>query len=246
MMSTPFVVTLAAGKGSRLRGLSQRQPKCLTVLAGRTLLDWQREAFDQVDLRHRALVVRRGWPPMPVEAEHAISVSGAGGPMDSLFAAIPEPGSAGILVCYGDIVFHPGIVRALLGTSGDICVVADRNWHALWSLRFDSVLEDAERFRASGTSITEIGGRADEAAGIEAQFIGMMKLSPLGFRQLVRLHRIGDDSTALLSRAVTAGIPAIATFIDGRWCEVDTDRDIESYRMALGRAEPWSHDWRQG
>ena len=38
-------VILAAGRGSRMGGRTEAKPKCLSVLAGKTLLDWQLEAL---------------------------------------------------------------------------------------------------------------------------------------------------------------------------------------------------------
>jgi L-glutamine-phosphate cytidylyltransferase len=244
-MTEPLVITLAAGKGSRLGEASRGLPKCMAILGGRSLLDWQRVAFEELDLRNRLLVVRADASPALNRDESVIIVSGDGGPMDSLFAVKPEHHFSQIIVCYGDIVFHPQIVRTLLKAQGEICVIADRDWHALWSMRFDSVLDDAERFRADGAEIIEIGGRAEDCAQIEAQFIGMMKLSASGFETLRSMHRIGDDSTSLLARAIANGIAVTAIHIDGQWCEVDTERDLDCYGHALSQTGSWSHDWRQ-
>ena len=42
-------IILAAGRGSRMGALTDPAPKCLTTLAGQTLLDWQREKMAQVE-----------------------------------------------------------------------------------------------------------------------------------------------------------------------------------------------------
>lgn len=244
-MSETVVITLAAGMGTRLGKASLGLPKCMAMLGDRSLLAWQRVAFEQAKLRNRRVVVRRDVSLPLTSDEKAVVVSGEGGPMNSLFASELESGFTDVIVCYGDIVFHPEIVKSVLGAQGDICVVADRDWHSLWSMRFDSVLDDAESFRALGNSIAEIGGRAKNRVDIEAQFIGMMKLSAKGFEQLRRLFRTGDDSTRLLARAIAGDVPVTAKFIDGRWCEVDTERDLDCYRDALSRPALWSHDWRQ-
>ena len=164
--------------------------------------------------------------------------------MDSLFSIDAQRVPHGVVVCYADIVFHASVLQTLLAARGDICIVADRAWLNLWKCRFDSILDDAETFRAQGTSILEIGGRAQAASEIEAQFIGLMKLSPQGFATLRALHEQGDDSTRLLSRAVRAGVPVQACFIEGRWCEVDSPGDVAAYQQALANPEIWSHDWR--
>ncbi|WP_281243914.1 NTP transferase domain-containing protein [Dokdonella immobilis] len=235
---------LAAGSGSRMGMRSTSTPKCLTLLAGHALITWQRRAFVESGMSDRLLVVLEDSPLTAAADEEIQRVSGTRGPMDSLFSIDAERISHGAVVCYADIVFHASVLQTLLASAGDICIVADRAWLKLWECRFDSILDDAETFRARGTSILEIGDRAQEVNEIEAQFIGMMKLSPQGFATLRALHEPGDDSTRLLSRAVRAGVPVQACFIEGRWCEVDSPSDVAAYEQALGGPEIWSHDWR--
>src|ERR1044071_3517735 len=43
--STPSIVILAAGEGTRLRPHTLDRPKCLVPLAGRPLLAWQTDAL---------------------------------------------------------------------------------------------------------------------------------------------------------------------------------------------------------
>ena len=245
MRSNLRVVTLAAGHGSRLGIGPQQQAKFMTELGGKTLLDWQRIAYEQARLHERLLVVRPEAAPTLEPGEHCVHVSGIGGPMDSLFAIDASAADNGLIVSYADIVFHPEIVTSLLAVEqSDICIVADRNWLALWSLRFDSVLDDAEPFQANGNSLIAIGGQATDPDEIEAQFIGMMKLSPHGFQQLKELSQVGDDTTKLLARALATGIHVDICYIDGRWCEVDTQRDITCYQKAIDNPARWPHDWR--
>lgn len=245
MSALPKVIVLAAGNGSRLRKLSLGRPKCLTPLAGNTLLDWQRKAFEQSGMKERLLVVREGSTIVAEAHEEVLHISGIGGPMDSLFSVDADRVPNGALVCYADIVFNASIVDTLLEADGDICIVADKAWFSLWSCRFDSVLDDAETFRTRGTSVVDIGGCARHPSEIEAQFIGMIKLSPRGFEQLRVLHEPGDDCTRLLDRAIRHGLTVTAVFIEGRWCEVDSPEDVSAYHEALGKSEPWIHDWRE-
>lgn len=246
MKSGLRVVTLAAGHGSRLGIESLQKAKFMTELDGKTLLEWQRIAFSRAGLHERLLVVRSEAMPTPEPGERCLHVSGLGGPMDSLFAIDDRDADRGLIVSYADIVFHPDIVSGLLGAAeSDICIVADRNWLALWAMRFDSVLDDAESFRAIGPALIEIGGRAAHPDEIEAQFIGMMKLSPRGFQNLKSLRQTGDDTTKLLSRALASGMQVDVCYIHGHWCEVDTQRDLACYRNLIAAASPWSHDWRE-
>jgi choline kinase len=243
-VKTPLVATLAAGMGSRLGAGAAGRPKCMSELGGRTLLDWQRDAFERAGMRRRVLVVREGAGLTTVPGEQLRIVDGRGGPMDSLFALPPAEVADGVVSCYGDIAFHPRHLEALLRAPGDVRIVADRHWLSLWSLRFDAVLDDAERFRALGDRLTAIGGRARDASEIEAQFTGLMMLTSTGWDRLEALRCAGDDTTGLLSRALASKVAVGVAFVSGGWCEVDTATDLHCYRTALERSGGWSHDWR--
>ena len=52
-------VILAAGRGSRLGALTDLSPKCLTIVAGRTLLDWMLDALSQSGIE-QVLIVGKG------------------------------------------------------------------------------------------------------------------------------------------------------------------------------------------
>ena len=49
-------IILAAGRGSRMQNLTQKQPKCLVNLRGKALLDWQLEALRAAGISEIAIV----------------------------------------------------------------------------------------------------------------------------------------------------------------------------------------------
>jgi len=49
-------IILAAGRGSRMKKLTSNQPKCLTNLNGKPILDWQLEAFKKSGITEVAIV----------------------------------------------------------------------------------------------------------------------------------------------------------------------------------------------
>jgi NDP-sugar pyrophosphorylase family protein len=54
------------------------------------------------------------------------------------------------------------------------------------------------------------------------------------------------DMTTLLQKLIGDNIAVQVVEIEGRWCEVDTEQDLDLYvaRLASDQGEPWSHDWR--
>ncbi|MDC8014362.1 phosphocholine cytidylyltransferase family protein [Tahibacter soli] len=245
-------VILAAGSGSRMGRFTRTRPKAMLALAGRSLLAWQRGALATAGIDETTVVT--GHAHTAVHADGCRIVHNAdwadSGPIASLRCA--RPATLGdVLLVYGDGVFHPSFAHALAASRADVAITVDRQWRALWSRRFDDVLADAESLRHADGRLIEIGRRATDAAAIEAQFTGLVRFSAAGWahaeRALAALpeerqRRI--DTTALLALLLEAGVAIETVAVDGRWCEVDSARDLALYRLLAHRSPGWSHDWR--
>lgn len=243
---------LAAGRGTRLGPLTDRRPKCLVRLVGRTLLDWQLSALQKAGIKEIAIVTgyRAAQVASPRVATFLNPAFATTNMVASLWCARGWLRAAPCIVGYGDIVFHSGIVTALLRASPSIAIAYDVAWRALWEARFDRPEDDAESLRVRGSRVVEIGGRINDLAAVDGQYIGLLRFTPPGWRRVEqRLRQLDDgdlqrlDMTALLARLVDAGVRIGAVAIRGRWCEVDSPRDLALYRAKL-RTRAWSHDWR--
>lgn len=245
---------LAAGRGSRMRALTANQPKCLVRIAGKPLLDWQLSALQTAGLRQIAVV--RGY--------HAQKLSGPGyelidnprwaetNMVGSLSCASDWLQADACVVSYSDIAYHPTIIQRLAGTPGEIVISYDRWWKQLWTQRFQDPLSDAESFscRPDGR-LAEIGGRSDSVHRIQGQYMGLLKFTPIGWGQVAGFlkglssqERDRLDVTSLLRQLLAAGISVHTVPIEGKWCEVDSDEDLELYEEQLRGGSPWRHDWR--
>jgi choline kinase len=246
---------LAAGRGSRLGGLTADRPKCLTPLAGRPLLEWQVAALRAAGaspvvavggyragtLRGRTdrLLLNPRWSETNMVATLACA------------AELLESGP--VVVSYADIVYDAAHVRALDAAGGDIALTNDRDWARLWRARSEHPLSDAESFRVREGRVLEIGGRAARMEEIEGQYMGLLRFTPAGWgvvaRHLAALPAAAVDRldmTGLLGALVAAGVPVEGVAVEGGWCEVDTEADLRIYENALAGADRWSHDWRGG
>ena len=256
-------VILAAGRGSRMKALTEEKPKCLVELAGRPLLHWQTGALRAAGIK-RILVVR-GYAAHCIRGDFATvenprwaatnmvaSLLCADAFARAFFAAV----GGRLLVSYSDIVYHPDHVRQLLAANGDIAISYDTRWEALWKLRFANmpggVLADAETFRQEGGLLREIGGRAATLDQIHGQYMGLLGFSAAGWQTLVdacvalapsAVDKL--DMTGLLRLLLERKTAISAVPVEGRWCEADSASDLGSYERALTTGH-WSHDWRYG
>lgn len=250
-------IILAAGRGSRMGAMTADRPKCLTVLAGQTLLAWQMTALREAGVSEITLV--RGYAGDYLPAADCQAVDNprwAGTNMvASLCCAARYLEAETCTVSYGDIVYHPSAVRTLMAAEGDIVVAYDRLWSGLWNDRFNDPLDDAENFRSEGGRLAEIGGKVADLGRVQGQYMGLLKITPDGWRAMERfIHALAPaerdriDATSLLSQMLAGGAVVRTSPVDGRWCEVDTASDLELYERRLAQADQggtrWDHDWR--
>ncbi|HEY3749884.1 MAG TPA: phosphocholine cytidylyltransferase family protein [Pseudonocardiaceae bacterium] len=230
-------IILAAGRGSRLRGLTDDRPKCLVELAGHPLLSWQRAALSAGGVTEVAIVA--GYradslllPGLPMFVAPRWADTNM---VMSLATAAPWLRERPCVVSYGDIVFSPATVRALIDTPGDLAISYDPRWYDLWDRRFTEPLDDAETFRrAPDGSLAEIGRRAGSATEIEGQYMGLLRFTPAAWAAVEELlaglpasRRDRLDMTGLLQLLVETGNRVDTVACAGPWGEVDHENDLD-------------------
>lgn len=246
-------IILAAGRGSRLNQLTEHQPKPLVLLAGKSLFDWQTQALETAGVNDLTVITGyRGEQFADYDITQIHNPYWAtSNIVRSLLAADDLLQQDGCLVSYGDIVYHPDIIRKLLAVSADIAIGYDTAWLALWSQRFIDPLSDAESFYTENHQLLDIGRKVTNISEIAGQYMGLLLFRPAGWRQVKQLltdysqQQIDKlDMTTLLSRLLAAGgiIETVAT--KGQWLEVDDPEDLALYQAKLEQNVVWLHDWR--
>lgn len=239
-------ILLAAGRGSRMAGLTEARPKCLTPLRSRPLLDWQLQSLRAAGVTEIAavtgyrgeLLARPGLQTFvnPRWAETNMVMS--------LLAAAAWLRTSDCLVSYSDIVYTPETVSALAAARGERVIASNREWLRIWQARFAQPLEDAESFQVDAQGrLREIGRRATDLAQIQGQYMGLLRFTPAGWRQVeTLLARFGEaadrlDMTSLLQALLEAGMVIDTVPIDGGWLEIDSESDL-AVAEALIETEP--------
>lgn len=245
-------VILAAGRGSRLQDLTAEQPKPLARLAGKPLLEWQLQALESAGVDAVHLV--SGYCREALESYGHSRLYNAhwatSNMVRSLLRADSLLSSGSTLVCYGDIVYRPDIVRDLIASQAPLSITYDLDWWDLWSARFEDPLSDAETFRQQAGQLLGIGEKPARREEIEGQYMGLLKFTAEGWSQVkALLAEMSDaqidklDMTSLLRALLQAGTAIAAVAVRGGWVEVDNPSDIALYEQRI--AQPgWSHDWR--
>ncbi len=241
---------LSAGRGSRMGTLTELKPKALTVLYGKTLLDWQLETLDILNIKKKIIV--SGYKSELISGNFEKYKNDRWkdtNMVSSLFCAPKFNGST--IVSYSDIVYNSDHVKMLLDSAYDITITADKFWEQLWTLRFDNPLDDAETFIHKNGYLQEIGEKTSNISNIQAQYMGLLKLTKNGWLIMQDLfnsfstHKQDKmDMTGMLNELIKNGINVNVIFVEGKWCEVDSHKDVLIYEKELKNNNSWKHDWR--
>lgn len=232
-------IILAAGRGSRMGGLTSDQPKCMTLLGGKPLVQWQLDALRDGGIDEVAIV--RGYlaETFSLPVHYFDNRRWAQTNMVlSLAQARPWLGETPCVVSYSDIVYGHNSVARLVAAEGDIVITYDPHWRQLWELRFDDPLKDAETFRIDAAGrLLEIGRRAASMDEIGGQYMGLLRFTPRGWQQVEdflatlpaeQADRL--DMTSLLQRLLERGVAVHTVAIGEPWYEVDSESDLRLYQ----------------
>ena len=243
-------IILAAGRGSRMGSETAIKPKCLTTLAGKTLLNWQLDSINNVDIND--VLVVRGYRAEMIKGDFKVVDNPRWSETNmvaSLFCA--ESSEKNTIISYSDIVYKSTHIEKLMKAEYDITITADKYWEELWSARFDNPLDDAETFKSINNELVEIGGKANHINEIEAQYMGLLKLTPKGWNTIHEIYqsfppqkRDKIDMTSMLNELLVRKIKIYVVFVEGGWCEADTYSDILAYEEKLNKPNEWKHEWR--
>ncbi|WP_437479003.1 phosphocholine cytidylyltransferase family protein [Sorangium sp. So ce1014] len=185
-------VIIGAGRGSRLRHLTEELPKTLVPILGRPMLDSILDAlaaggFKRSDVvfvcGYKADVIRAAYPDLTYVENRDWEQNNI---LLSLLCA-REHLEGGFVSTYADIVYRPEIVADLVRSPHDITLACDTDWRRRYVGRSQHPETDAEKLRADAASadrVVELSRRIppEAAAG---EFIGVMKLSARGAAQFL-------------------------------------------------------------
>jgi choline kinase len=236
-------VILAAGRGSRMSGLTEDRPKCLVELAGQPLIRRQIAALRGGGVSTIGIV--RGYLGTKIDIEDVTYFENPRwretNMVMSLVAAATWLQSDSVVISYADIFYQPDIVRDLATSSGDLVVAYDPRWRSLWARRFVDPLSDAETFRTDARGdLIDIGRRTTQIDEIEGQYMGLLKFAPRAWRAVEAVLAAADaktrdtmDMTTLLRALLDSGFPIGTVGIAGQWGEIDSSDDLELYEKMI-------------
>ncbi len=241
---------LAAGRGSRMLGLTKDRPKGMIELGGKSLLQWQIDAMKRGGVDEIYLVggyqidslKTLGYPCIENPLWNQTNM------VESLKCADDVLSKKETIISYADIACSSEIFKILKKEPSDIAITYDLLWRKLWEERFANPLDDAETFSIREGKLRDIGRKPAGYQEIEGQYMGLIKLTPQGWDRIKTLFKKLDtkmiDMTTLLQALLQNGVAIQGIPISGKWCEADSPNDLKCYEAKLNSQTLWAHDWR--
>lgn len=240
------VIILAAGRGSRLGERTRDRPKCMCILRGRTLLDRCLESLEQAGIARKDIGIVTGYRSEMFMTSDVTYFHNEIWEQTNMFYSLTMADSwlktEPCLVCYSDIVFSSGAIRALAGAAAPLAITSYSGYWELWEKRMNDPLEDLETFRVSAAGrLLEIGKKPTTRTDIQGQFMGLLRFTPESWGWVERtlqqpMSKPPDklDMTTLLQELLQRNYPIQSVSTDDLWLECDSEHDLEVYEQYFG------------
>jgi L-glutamine-phosphate cytidylyltransferase len=240
---------VAAGLGSRLKGHTENNPKCMLDFGGKTLLERQLASYKKNGIKDISLI--RGYKKNKINYKGIKYFDNNDYKNNNILNSIfygEDVINGNIIISYSDILFEPFVVKRAMESDHDISVIVDIDWRDYYIGRKDHPLSEAENvIFNSNNEVVKIGKIASDKEEVHGEFIGMIKLNHKGCEILKQnFHRVKKlfwnkpfqraqifqkaYLTDMIQELVDIGIKVHCVIIERGWKEIDT---VEDYKKAL-------------
>jgi len=242
-------IIIGAGRGRRLKHLTEDVPKPLVPIMGRPMLDSVLEALETGGLGadrtvficgYKAEVIQERYPQLSYVENRDWDSNNI---LLSLMCARAHL-EDGFVSTYADIVYRPEAVEKVVASPHDITLVCDTDWRRRYTDRSEHPEADAEKLVLDGDRIVALSRTIDPEAAT-GEFIGVLQMTPKGAEQFLAAFdgyraKYQDDDVFhegrtfekaylidLLAKMIASGVPMHAASVHGGYMEIDTTQDAE-------------------
>ena len=239
-------IIIAAGSGIRLGKLTKKIPKSMLKVNGKSILERQVELFKKHGIKNVFVITGPNSKKFDLKnifyikdenyQKHDI--------LESLMVAKNNIKND-IIISYSDIIIEEKILIDIVKSIHDIGVVVDLNWKKAYNDRKNHPLSEAENVMIKNGEIKKIKKNISEYGKNEkiGEFLGLIKLSNKGSKILVKQYvklkktHVGKFQNAnnldkayltdIIQELIDNNFKISPIEINGKWCEIDTEEDLE-------------------
>jgi len=240
-------IILAAGMGMRLLPDTENTPKGMIKLFDKSIIEMQIDIFkkcgiDDISVVTGYLAEKINFQPINYFKNENFSTTAGN---ESLYCAKQKLNDT--IICYADLVFDISIIKKMVDFNGDVGIAVESDWKSRYTSRTLHPISEADNvlFDESGM-IIELRKNIQKSNSNIGEFLGVMRLSSKGsslflkrFSELKEYH-VGTfhDSPSLkqsilpdmIQELIDLGINVEPVMISEKWCEIDTEQDLDFAR----------------
>ena len=239
-------VVLAASRGAELGALTEDRPKAMVRIGNKPLL--QHIADGYMSLGVKDVVVVRGYRKSQVDLPGLSYVDNDDysdtGELSSLARALEQvPDSRGLLISYGDVLFHKFVPQSLIDFGDSIAVPVDTNWResANRDRKADYVSCSCPSSRESFNVAVTLEAVSDDALlddmsgqTIHGEWMGLIWVPSAKLEALRALvaELVADPRyqraklPVLLNELVARRHEVRVSYLAGHWLDIDSLEDV--------------------
>jgi len=243
------VIIIAAGSATRLGKLTEKKPKGLLQINGKSILERQIELFRKYGIED--IIIITG-PHKKFGIDNVTYVEDTDyqhhDVLGSLMAA-KDFLKGKILTCYSDILFDEEILKEILNFSGDIGIPIDLDWRKNYIGRTQHPKSEADNVILNQKTILKIKKNISfcNTNEVIGEFLGPVIFSENGSKIFVEKYNKLKNThcgnfhnapslkkaylTDMIQELINNNIKIDPILINGKWCEIDTYEDFQKAKL---------------
>lgn len=240
-------IIIAAGSGKRLGNKTEKVPKGLLEINGKSILERQINIFKKNNIKDIIIIVGPHKDKFKFDSvkyvedleheKHDVLLS--------LMAAKKEI-KDDVIITYSDILFDEKIFHEIIKSKIDIGVVTDLSWEQKYENRSEHPKSQADNVIIENNKIVKIKKNISKITKNQknGEFIGIMKFSKKGSDLFVNeFNKVEKNKpqsfhdaktfeksylTDMIQELIDQNIIVNPIIVNGDWCEIDTPQDLEN------------------
>jgi len=235
-------VILAAGIGNRLKPLTDKMPKSLIKIGGRTVLERMLDSLVDLGITDVTIVVGHlkqmimglaGKEYRAAGCKYITNPDYELGSILSLYAARNEFAGDDVLLMDADVIFEEKVLAKIADSGNANCFLVDKNLK-------DATQGEEMKVASLGGRVVQIARKITREHDSVGEGVGFCKISSTNSRELLEalekricLNRLCDYEMALddFCQRVTAGTEDVTGL---KWTEIDFPEDVQKAQAISG------------
>ena len=225
------LIILASGRGSRLKKLTAKIPKCLVKIRSKPIIDYISDNFKKFNQTiiltgYKSNLINSKFPKIKKIKNKKYMTTNM---VYSLFCSIKYI-NQDVIISYSDIIYDTKIIDKMINFN-KTHIPLNNKWLSLWKKRMieKKINNDAENLIIKKNEVVSIGEKIINIRP-SLQFMGLIKLKYRDFMKLYKyfksLNNSKIDMTSCLNSALKNKIIKLNYFKTSRyWFEIDNIKD---------------------